>query len=181
MPPAQKLPPHRSSKTPPPQLLILQAVLEDTYIDDRGVGAKSTAELSEAQQEIESILGKGGFQIKSWVRSGENRSSKYLGMTWDCCQDRYLLKFHLNHHKKSRGILSGADLDSELFQDHSTPITNKNVLSEACQFYDPTGLAAPLMFSVRSLYSELCRDPSCSINSILSAQTQLHCSALHLL
>ncbi len=54
--------------------------------------------------------------------------------------------------------------------DHSTPITKKNVLSVACQFYDPTGLAAPLMFSVRSMFSELCRDPTCSFNSILSEE-----------
>ena len=152
MQPAQRSRPSRhSSKIPPPSLqpVILQAVLEDTYIDDRRVGAKSDVELSDLQQEIEAILGKGGFQIKSWECSDENGSSKYLGMTWDRLQDHYLLKFRLNHHKKSRGIPSGADLDSEFLQDHSTPITKKNVFSVACQFYDPTGLAAaPLMFSV---------------------------------
>ena len=40
----------------------------------------------------------------------------------------------------------------------------------ACQFYDPTGLIAPLMFSVRVLFSEVCRDSQCSINSILSQE-----------
>ena len=84
-------------------------MLEDTYINDGGVGAHSVEELSDLQHEIETILVQGGFRIKSWERSG---SSKYLGMTWDCLQDRYLLKFCLNLHKKSRGIPSGADLDS---------------------------------------------------------------------
>ena len=39
-----------------------------------------------------------------------------------------------------------------------------------CQFYGPTGLAAPLMFSVRALFSKLCRDSQCSINSVLSKE-----------
>ncbi len=91
-------------------------------------------------------------------------------MTWDRLKDCYLLKFRLNLHKKTRGIPAGEDLDSKFLHDHSTPITKKNVLSVACQFYDPTGLAAPLMFSVRSMFSELCRDPTCSFNSILSEE-----------
>ena len=91
-------------------------------------------------------------------------------MTWDRLKDRYLLKFWLNLHKKSRGIPSGDDLDSEFLQDDTIPITKKNVLSVACQFYDPTGLAAPLMFSVRALFSKICRDPQCSINSVLSQE-----------
>ena len=88
-------------------------------------------------------------------------------MTWDRFRDLYSLKFRLNLQKKSREIPSGADLDSDFLQDESIPVTKKNVLSIECQFYDPTGLAAPLMFSVQALFSEICRDPQCSINSIL--------------
>ena len=114
---------------------ILQAVLEDTYIDDGGVGAGSPEELSALQQEIEKILNKGGFLIKSWEKSGEDGVSKYLGMTWDRLRDLYSLKFCLNLHKKSRGIPSGTDLDSDFLQNESLPITKKNVLSVVCQFY----------------------------------------------
>ena len=134
------------------------------------MGADSLSVLSTLQQEIERILNKGGFLIKSWEKSGEEGTSKYLGMTWDRLKDIYSLKFRLNLHKKSRGIPSGEDLDSDFLEDESIPVTKKNVLSVACQFYDPTGLAAPLMFSVRALYSEICRDPQCSINSILSEE-----------
>ena len=134
------------------------------------MGANSPGDLSTLQQEIEKILNKGGFSIKSWERSGENGTSKYLGMSWNRLKDSYSLKFRLNLHKKSRGIPSGADLDSDFLQDESIPVTKKNVLSVACQFYDPTGLAAPLMFSVRALFSEICHDPQCFINSILSEE-----------
>ena len=108
------------------------------------------------QDSIGKILHKGGFCINSWECSGEDGASKYLGMTWNRLNDFYLLKFRLNLPKKSRGIPSGADLDSEFLQDQSAPITKKNVLSVACQFYDPTGLAAPLMFSIRSLFNKIC-------------------------
>ena len=140
------------------QLEILQAILEDTYIDDIGVGASSVSDIKLLQGEIEKILSKGGFSIKSWECSGEDGRSQYLGMTWDRKDDRYLLKFCLNMYKKFHGILSGANLDEEFLQDRSIAITKRNVLSVACQFYNPTGLAAPLMFSVRSLFSDLCRD-----------------------
>ena len=98
-----------SSRIPPPHLrpAILQAILEDTYIDDGGVGANSPGDLSTLQLEIEKILNKGGFSIKSWEKSGENGTSKYLGMSWNRLKDLYSLKFRLNLHKKSRGIPSG--------------------------------------------------------------------------
>ena len=156
----------------PPHLqpAILRAGLEDTYIDDGGVGANSPSELSTLQQEIERILNRGGFFIKSWEKSGKDGTSNYLGMMWGRLRDLYSLKFCLNLHKKFRGIPSDVDLDSDFLQNESIPITKKNVLSIACQFYDPTGLAAPLMFSVRALFSEICHDPLCSINSILSEE-----------
>ena len=40
------------------QPAILQAVLEDTYIDNEGVGANSASEISMLQDEIGKILGK---------------------------------------------------------------------------------------------------------------------------
>ena len=70
------------------------------------------------------------------------------------------MKFRLNLHKKSRGIPSGADLDSEFLRNPTAPITKENVLSVACPFYDPTGLAAPLMFSVVIVSAS--STPSCS-------------------
>ena len=45
----------------------------------------------------------------------------------------------------------------------------KNVLSVACQFYDLNGLAAPLMFPVRALFGEICRDRQCNMQTPLSA------------
>ena len=154
----------------PPDLqpAILQAVLEDTFIEDEGIEASSLGEISAHQNEIGKIISKGGFSIKPWERSGEDGVSKPLGMTWDCLKDHYFMKLRLNLQKKSRGIPSGADLDSEFLRDPTAPITKENFLPVACQFYDPTGLAAPLMFSVRSLFSEICRDRHCSFNSILS-------------
>ena len=63
----------------------------------------------------------------------------------------------------------GEDLDSEFLLNKSISITKKNVLSVACQFSDPNGLAAPLMVTIRMLFSKICRDKSCSMQNPLSA------------
>ena len=82
---------------------------------------------------------------------------------------------HLRSLKWSLTIISVSHVSNPMGQTssarlHSTTAPQKRVPRVACQFYDPTGLAAPLMFSVRALYSEICRDPQCSINSILSEE-----------
>ena len=89
-------------------------------------------------------------------------------MYWSRKDHRYLLKLRLNLHQKIQGIPLGEDLDSEFLLNKSIPITKKNVLSVACQFYDPNGLAAPLMVTIRMLFSEICRDKSCSMQNPLS-------------
>ena len=73
-------------KDSPPLLqpIILQAVLKDTNIDDRGVGAKSIAELFKVKQEIEPILDKGGLFYNQFLGTFQRKIlSKYLGMAWD--------------------------------------------------------------------------------------------------
>ena len=59
-----------------------QALLDDTYVDDGGVGADSLEMLSELQDKIGKILKKGDFNLKAWESSGEEECSKYWGMTW---------------------------------------------------------------------------------------------------
>ena len=130
------------------QETIKQAALEDMYVDKGRVGADSQEESLEIQAKIFSILGKGGFFIKEMECSGEDGVSKYLGMTWDRFNDKYSLKFRLNLHKKFCCIPSGENLDSAFLEDPDIPVTKKNVLSVACQFYDPAGLASPVMFPI---------------------------------
>ena len=108
------------------QPIILQAVLKDTNIDDRGVGAKSIAELFKVKQEIEPILDKGGLFYNQFLGTFQRKIlSKYLGMAWDHLWDSYLLKFGLNLHEKACRIPSGADLDSEFLKDHSDTLSRR--------------------------------------------------------
>ena len=92
-------------------------------------------------------------------------------MTWDRLKDHYLLKFRSTYTRNP--VVFPPELTWTLNFSRiilSIPITKKNVLSVACQFYNPTGLAAPLMFFIRALFSELCRDSQCSISSVLSKE-----------
>ena len=65
------------------QEAVRPALIEDTYVDDGGVGADSLETLSNLQNVISVLLGKGGFQVKSWECSRQEEVSKYLGMTWN--------------------------------------------------------------------------------------------------
>ena len=124
-------------------------------------GSGQTSMRNQLSSRPRSILQKGGFFIKKWECSGEDGAEKYLGMTWDSFSDRNSLKFRLNLHKK----FSREDLDSTFLEDPDIPVTKKNVLSVACQFYDPAGLASPIMFPIRDLFSDICRDSKCSVIS----------------
>ena len=100
-------------------------------------------------------------------RDGER---KYLGMTWNRKENRNMIRFRLNLHKKFHGIPSGEDLDSPIPQDRSISITKKNMLSVACQFYNPAGLAGLIMFFIRSLFSKICRDHKISMQTDISQE-----------
>ena len=140
------------------QETIRQALTADTYVDDGGVGADSKATLTNLLDKISKLLGKSGFQVKSWKCSSQEGTSKYQGMTCNRKDDHYLLKFRLDLQKKMRGMPSGENLDSKFLQDKTTPITKKNVHSIDGQFYDPPGLAAPLMVPDRSMLGPLSAD-----------------------
>ena len=107
---------------------ILQAKLEDTYINDGSVGAGSSSGIAILQDKISEILQKSGFCINSWECFSENIASKYLGMTWDRLNNHYLLKFCLNLHKKFRSIPSGTNLTqiSTRTNPHPSPRRSSN-------------------------------------------------------
>ena len=148
---------------------VRQALLNITYIDNGGVGADSLELHSELQDKIGKILKKGDIHIKACESYGEVGCSKYLGRTWNRKDDLYLLKFRMNRHQKMHGIPSGDDKGSEFLLNKSLPITKKNVLSVACQFYYSNSLATPLMVTIRILFSKVCRDRGCSMQTHLSA------------
>ena len=154
----------------PLQPFVEQALLRDTYIDDGAVGSSSPETLSLLRTQIETVLNKGGFKIKGWESSGEPGSSKYLGLNWNRETDKYSLKFRLNLSKKHRGVPCDVDIDLESLSNPTTAITKKNVLSVCCQFYDPSGMASPLCFSIRALYSSLCRGSNTKMDSALSPE-----------
>ena len=97
-------------------------------------------------------------------------------MTWNRKDYQYFLKFRLNLHQKMYGIPLGKDLDSEFNLNKTLLITKKNVLSVACQFYDLNSLAAPLMVTIRMLFSEVCRDKGCKLIYLLTDQQIQICS-----
>ena len=52
---------------------VHQALIQDTYVGDGGVGSDSLETLLNLQSEIHVLLGKGGYQVKSWEFSGTRK------------------------------------------------------------------------------------------------------------
>ena len=112
------------------QETVCQALINVTDVDDGGVGADSPKLLSELQVKIGKILKERDFHIKAWESSGEEGSSKYLGMTWRK-DDQYLLKFRLNLYQNVHGIPSREDLDSESHGQFNLLISSAKIMGKA--------------------------------------------------
>jgi len=148
---------------------VKTVLLKCTYVDDGCTTANSIPELTVIQKEVTAVLAKGGFNIKHWETTGDKGETKFLGLLWNKKEDTYKLKFRLNFSKKIRGTPMEDDLCLEDLLSMKNQITKKNVLSVACQFYDPPGLCSPLLFTIRELYSSICRDGNVNMSYNLSS------------
>ncbi len=84
----------------------------DSYVDDLITSVEDQVAANELMQEVDTVLGKGGFHIKEWVISGEgnlstlhpkvvfSKEEKVLGLSWDPHHDHFYFKVCLNFSKK---------------------------------------------------------------------------------
>ncbi|XP_068224562.1 uncharacterized protein [Palaemon carinicauda] len=91
--------------------LASKMIVEDSYVDDiiSSVNSKDCA--LERIKEVEEVLRLGGFQIKYWVLSGEDKDNnarvlnteqeKVLGLSWKPKLDTFSYRVKLNFSKKN--------------------------------------------------------------------------------
>lgn len=110
-------------------------------------------------QDIETLIIKGGFELKEWIFSRDSGNSKkylpnesnvatekVLGVNWDPINDHLCFSAKLNFFSnRKRGVQKdNPNNDSKL-----TPsLTKLMILSQVNSMYDPLGLAGP--FTVRA-------------------------------
>ena len=117
-------------------------VQDHVYVDDIGGSRETTARAKQITNDIDSILEKGHFQVKTWHsnqakidQSNGERFTDLLGLRWDKHTDKFTLK------------------KNELSQ--LEDLTKRNCLGLIGQLWDPIGLVLPVAIKFRIDLQEL--------------------------
>lgn len=126
-----------------------EVVRKDFYVDDLFSGADSVEEATELRGQLETLLLKGGFQLRKWASNEEavlkdvasdnralqasvdldrNQTIKSLGLHWIPATDQLKYQIHL------------PTVSSE------TSLTKRIALSQIARLFDPLGLLGPVEF-----------------------------------
>ena len=87
-------------------------IMKDSYVDDIIFSEENSHSSKCRINEIEYILKEGGFNIKEWIISGQNkinnsndnseeREEKVLGILWNCSTDKFRFEVTLNFESKA--------------------------------------------------------------------------------
>ncbi|XP_068229104.1 uncharacterized protein [Palaemon carinicauda] len=142
--------------------LASKMIVEDSYVDDiiSSVNSKDCA--LERIKEVEEVLRLGGFQIKYWVLSGEDKDNnarvlnteqeKVLGLSWKPKLDTFSYRVKLNFSKKTCEGRIESDVNCDNFESCMPPLLTKiSVLSQFAKLYDPLGLLTPFTLKTKLL------------------------------
>ena len=108
-------------------------IMDNTYVDDIIDCVINQEKAKELAKDIETVLSKGGFKIKSWYYSGDESAERYfidgngiennfvqkeptqrvLGVCWDSGKDCFKFQVKLNFNLKRRKIRTGSDTRKE--------------------------------------------------------------------
>ncbi|XP_068214422.1 uncharacterized protein [Palaemon carinicauda] len=142
--------------------LASKMIVEDSYVDDiiSSVNSKDCA--MKRIKEVEEVLRLGGFQIKYWVLSGEDKDNnarvlnteqeKVLGLSWKPKLDTFSYRVKLNFSKKTCEGRIESDVNCDNFESCMPPLlTKRSVLSQFAKLYDPLGLLTPFTLKTKLL------------------------------
>jgi hypothetical protein len=117
-----------------------------TYVDD-ATGEESSMEAAkQVSQDMEDILGNGGFRFKETVMSGDplgkdRELRKVLGLRWDTQRDKICVDIKLNYGEKVKGAYLEEDALLTDPESALTRVITRRVLWRVAQSqYDPLGL-----------------------------------------
>jgi len=142
---------------------------KSSYVDDLIDSVSDFPAALKVTEEVESMLGKGGFQVKCWQFSGEigaRRKShepaevsllkgtadntRVLGVNWNPVEDVIQYEVSLNFSKKKKGIRTGPCL-----QLHEIPngipdiLIRRLVLEQVMSIFDPLGFLCPFTLQAK--------------------------------
>ena len=117
-----------------------QVLRHDFYVNEVMTGRDSADALVELQQELISLLNRGGLSPRKWA---SNCSSVLQGVPAEHCVMRLPLQDHLEMDIKLLGVSYNATKDTFSIQTDATKaaqqLTKRQLLGEVARIYDPCG------------------------------------------
>ena len=90
------------------------------------------------------------------TKDQQEDGGKVLGMTWNKQEDSFHFNVKLNFSEKKRKKRSSPDIcQSEIGQILPHQMTKRQILSQVNGFYDPLGLASPVIIAAKIMMTEL--------------------------
>ena len=142
-------------------------IKRDGYMDDITTGADTKARISEMETNIGTILKKGNFTPKGFVKSGdrfvENRAllgsgdiGRVLGLAWEPESDEFAVTVKINISKKHKGVRAEPDLTyDEIPRLLNITLTRSILLGIANSCYDVHGFVGPLLIPLKIVNRDL--------------------------
>ena len=130
-----------------------------SYVDDLLESVSDMLVAESLTNEAESLLNKGGFKIKYWLKSGESLEgdgiTEVLGLSWIPQSDCIIFCPGLNFSPKKKGVHTLPDLTAAEVPSHiPANLTKRMVLSQVMKIYDPYGVICPFTLIGKILLRE---------------------------
>ncbi len=131
------------------------------YVDDATGGASSMEAAKQVSQEMEDILGNGGFRFKETVISGDplgkdRELRKVLRLRWDTQQDEICVDIKLNYGEKVKGAYLEEDAPLTDPESALPQVITRRVLWRVAQSqYDLLGLLSVYMVKWKLLMRKM--------------------------
>ncbi len=147
-------------------------IINSSYVDDLIDSKPSMEKATSLAHETNSVLQKGGFQIKCWqfsmkdsatnasgtdstvslLKGSTDTETAVLGVNWNPLKDAIVFHVCLNFSEKKRGVRSEADL-TQADIPHAIPnlLTRRIVLQQVMTIYDPLGIICPFTLKAKIL------------------------------
>ena len=138
--------------------LAAHHVKQSFYIDDRLAGTDTPDATLNLQQQLRSLLLKGGFDLRKWRSNSKSVLDSIPAELHDPAQKKALTEDSPNKPQKALGLIWDAS-DDVLFISIGTPSvqpsTKRGVVSDVARTFDVLGGLAPSTISMKILFQKL--------------------------
>lgn len=141
---------------------VYDMIVNNTYVDDVLYSTDTVEKAIDLIQRAEHVISLGNFHMKHWIVSGqhenhsinimESDNEKVLGLKWNPKDDKFSFNVRVNFSPKVKKIRSGPDWDRRDIEFNFPEfLTRRMILSQVASFYDPLGLAVPVVLRAKIL------------------------------